>query len=300
MIAMENTETICESTERERWLTERGKGIGSSDAAAVLGLSPWRTPLAVYAEKLGLVEPDPQSEAAYWGTRIEPLVLERFRAETGRDVKPGGRLIRSVERPWQLCTLDGTQVSTGRSDPGVVEIKCTALRGRWDDGVPDYVETQVQHQLAVTGFQWASVAVLFGGSEFFWIDVERDEKFIATLTAAEAAFWQAIIDREPPPAEATDADRAILAKLWPKDSGELVTLDGSFMDLDDRREELKAQARGIDKELLGIENILRQAIGEASFAILPNGTCYQYKVEPRSEHIVKASSPRVLRRKGTK
>ena len=48
--------------DREQWLDIRSHGIGSSDAAAVLRLSPWKSPLALYAEKVGLIEPDDLSD----------------------------------------------------------------------------------------------------------------------------------------------------------------------------------------------------------------------------------------------
>ena len=65
---------------REQWLEERRKGIGGSDAAAIAGLSPWKSPVAVWLEKTGQVEPEEPGEAAYWGTVLEDVVARNFQS----------------------------------------------------------------------------------------------------------------------------------------------------------------------------------------------------------------------------
>lgn len=78
-----NTTTTA-AAERETWLRERKKGIGGSDVAAVLGLSPWRTPLDVFNDKTAeAVDEKPQSEAAHFGTILEDVVAEEFARRTG-------------------------------------------------------------------------------------------------------------------------------------------------------------------------------------------------------------------------
>ena len=37
---------------REEFLLERKKGIGGSDVAAIIGVSPWKTALGVYLDKV--------------------------------------------------------------------------------------------------------------------------------------------------------------------------------------------------------------------------------------------------------
>jgi putative phage-type endonuclease len=290
-------EAVCSSSDRERWLDARRSGIGSSDAAAVLGVYPWRTPLQTYADKIGLEEDTEASEAAYWGTKIEPLVLERFAAATGRTVRGAGMLIRSTSRRWQLATLDGVQMQEGRDGPGNVEVKCTGLVERWDDGIPPYVYAQAQHQLAVTGYKWGSVAVLFNGREFFFKDFDRDEEFIAELVRMEATFWRRVTDLEPPDPEGSEADRKVIAKLFPADvDPSPVLLGGEFINLDERLCLLKDQKKEIEAEVGTIENRIRMAIGEHVEALLPSGVKFTHKLQHRKETVQQASSFRVLRR----
>jgi hypothetical protein len=61
---------------KETWLTERRKGIGASEAAAVLGLSRYKSPLDVYLDKTGEIGPQDDSERMYWGRKLEGRVTE--------------------------------------------------------------------------------------------------------------------------------------------------------------------------------------------------------------------------------
>lgn len=288
-------EAVCDSDERERWLAERTKGIGSSDAATVLGVNPWKSRLELYAEKIGMEEPEEAGEAAYWGTKIEPLVLARFAEETNRKTARAGVLLRSTKHPFMLATLDGTQVQ--ERGVGSVEVKCTALEDRWDEGIPPYVVAQAQHQLAVTGYEFGSIAVLFKGRAFYFVDFERDEDVIAELVRSEQEFWNRIVDLDPPPAVGTEEDRRIIAKLFPKDvDPKPVILSGEYLNHDERLQELKEQKKSIEHNILAYENELRMAIGEHVEAVLPNGVRYTNRSQHRESYTVKASDFRVLRR----
>ena len=70
---------------RLEWLEYRRKGLGGSDAAAVLNLSPFRTARDLYYDKLGIVTADDQANwvALEVGTLLEPLVARIFAEKTG-------------------------------------------------------------------------------------------------------------------------------------------------------------------------------------------------------------------------
>lgn len=80
--------------QRAAWLKGRRTGIGGSDVAAVLGLNPWKTPLDVWNDKLGLSEDKEMSEPAYWGTVLEDTVAKEFQLRTGKRVQMNRLLIR--------------------------------------------------------------------------------------------------------------------------------------------------------------------------------------------------------------
>ena len=62
------------------WLAFRRKGIGASDAAAVLGLSKWTTNVELWEEKVGLRQPKNLSDNEHvrYGTAAETPLVKLF------------------------------------------------------------------------------------------------------------------------------------------------------------------------------------------------------------------------------
>lgn len=294
-------EIVCDSFDREAWLEARRSGIGSSDAPGVLGISPFASPLSVYADKIGAAFDKETSEAMRWGTKLEPLIVEEFGQETGRKVVRTNQLIRSTERPWQLATLDAEQEKLGRDGPGVLEIKATGFRaGDWTEGVPAHVFAQVQHQLDVTGYRWGSVAVLMFGCRMLWADVARDDTFIEKMRAAEADFWARVLAREPVAPDGSKASLDALRALYPHDTGEVIVLPGNLIGLDAEREALKAEMKSSEGRLACLDAELKAAIGDASVGELANGVSFTYRLQKRKAYEVKETNFRVLRRSAPK
>jgi putative phage-type endonuclease len=194
-----------EISAREAWLRERMTGIGSSDASAVAGVNPWRSPVDVWLEKTGNVPPSDDKDdlgPTYWGKRLENLVIEEYRNRTGAAIGHQQQLVRHREHPFMLATLDAIAVHPS-GGPRPLEAKTTRFSKDWgdqeSDEVPVHYVFQVQHQLAVTGFSVADIAVLIGGSDFRIYRIQRDEKIIEALVKVETEFWEAVMDRRPPP-----------------------------------------------------------------------------------------------------
>lgn len=194
---------------RSDWLAKRRKGIGGSDAAAIAGLSPWKTPLEVYLDKIG-EGVDEETPDMRRGTLFEPVVRQMYCDATGRTVeKPGGILVHPKIR-WMLANLDGIA-----SGDRLAEFKTARTRQGWGDpgssDVPMWYMLQVQHYLAVTGFAWADLAVLFGDFELAIYPIESDTDLQELLIEREAEFWAMVQSRTPPePVTANDVKRR-----WP-------------------------------------------------------------------------------------
>lgn len=295
-------EIVCEGSDRSAWLDARRLGIGSSDAPAVLGVSPFASPLSVYTDKLGMTEDRDATEAMRWGTMLEPLIVAEFARETHRSARMAGQLLRSKSRPWQMATLDATQRRPDREGTGLLEIKATGFRsGDWKEGVPEHVFAQVQHQFAVTGFAWGSVCVLQNGCRMLWADVERDDTFIdGVLLPAETEFWRRVLAHEPVAPDGSDASRDALRALYPEDSGGTIALPGELIELDAERAELKERAKEIAARVEWIDQQIKAAIGEAQVGRLANGVSYSHRLQKRAEYVVKATEFRVLRRSAPK
>jgi putative phage-type endonuclease len=197
---------------REEWLALRRRGIGSSDAAAAVGLDPYRSPFALWAEKRGEYTPSEPGEAAAWGTRLEPVVAAAWAEETGRRVRRRRAILLHPEFDFALCDLDF--YSPGPDGPEIVECKTTGAHNAedWADGaMPLRVRLQVLHQLAVTGYARAHVAALLGGQRLVVRTVEQDPGAQEDLMRGEAAFWALVEGGTPPGIDGTPSTWAALA-----------------------------------------------------------------------------------------
>lgn len=188
--------------DRAAWLDVRRKGVGGSDVAAIMGLSKYRSPYEVWAEKLGhVLAPDlSEKQAVQWGNILEPVIADHYGSLHGSTtVKPGSCVMRSLKRPWAQASLDYEIYVPGLGN-GILEIKTAGSRSsaEWDDGVPIYYLTQVMHYMSVTGWSFADVAVLIGGQDYREYRIMRDEDDIAEVEKAVDGFWHLVETREEP------------------------------------------------------------------------------------------------------
>lgn len=266
---------------RDEWLSVRKHGIGSSDAAAAVGLNPYQSQLELWLEKTGrdVLRPksDPHDEDSptYWGNILEPIVATHYTQRTGHRVR---RINAVLQHPdpslnWMLANIDREVI--GASDVQILECKTAGINGArlWKEGVPVYVQLQVMHQLAVTGKQAADVAVLLGGQHLEIHRIERDDELIARLIELERDFWSYVQRDTPPPADGSDSAEQALRCLYPQDSGHTLDftqnplLSGAFDELQSVRASLEIQG----KREAELKQQLQQAMGEASRAQFANG-----------------------------
>jgi putative phage-type endonuclease len=267
------------SLSREDWLDVRKNGIGGSDAAAAVGLNPYMSPLELWLTKTGrdanLPRPDPHdtTEPIYWGTLLEPIVAASYTKQTNHKVRRVNAVLQHPTIPFMLANVDREVV--GCRDVQLLECKTTGEFGArlWRDGVPEYVQLQVQHQLAVTGKQAADVAVLICGQKLEVHRVVRDDALIAKLIELEAAFWRYVETDTPPPADGSDsADRALRC-LYPGAGGTVDfsgdrRLSSAFADLVAVRAEIETRQQ-IEAQL---KQSIAQAMGEADRAEFETGS----------------------------
>lgn len=263
------------SLEREQWLEVRKQGIGSSDAAAAVGLCPYKSQLELWMDKTGRTErgADPgQDDPMYWGTLLEPFVAAAYGERTERKVRRINAVLQHPTYSFMLANIDREVI--GAPDVQILECKTAGEFGSrlWRDGVPEYVQLQVQHQLAVTGKQAADVAVLLCGQKLEIHRIERDEEVISRLVVLEARFWEYVIQDTPPSADGSESSARALRSLYSGndtsiDFSEDAQLSAVFASLVQLRDEI-AQ---MDKRAEHMRQQLEQSMGEASRAIFPSG-----------------------------
>lgn len=196
------------SLSREEWLAYRRKGIGGSDVAAIMGVSPFATIRDLYNDKVG-VEPMIEEEESNWvakevGHRLEDLVAEIFSKKTGLTVFPVRKMFRHPLYPFMLADVDFFIIFPDGSY-GILECKTCNYnaKSKWDnDEIPINYIYQVRHYLAVMNMKKAYIACLYGNNEdeFVIRSIERDMMEEEDIIAQETYFWNEYVEKkvEPP------------------------------------------------------------------------------------------------------
>jgi len=259
-----------------QWLDVRRNGIGSSDAAAAVGLNPYKSPLELWMEKTGRTPPQEdrpgQDDPRYWGTLLEPMVATAYQERTGRKVRKLNAVLQHPTFPYLLANIDREIV--GVSDVQVLECKTAGEFGAklWKDGVPEYVQLQVQHQLAVTGKTAADVAVLLCGQQLEIHRIARDEEVIARLIVLETRFWERVENDTPPTADGSASSARALRQLYGGNDTSLdFTADASLGDAFDTLAILKDELEAKEQEAERLKQTIQQAMGDASKALFAHG-----------------------------
>ena len=249
---------------RKQWLADRRNGIGASEAAAVLGLSPWQSRYALWAEKTGMVEPvdDPAMEERFMvGKLMEPIIAKLFTRKTGIKVWRNTRnaIVRNTDYPWMFATLDG--ITASGVSPGEVWEAKTAdawTAAKWRGGVPEEIWIQVQHQMACQYTTGAWVAA-FRNLTVEAFRVERDEEFIRDLIAREREFWTLVETKTPPEIDGHDATTEIL-KRRPQEDQDIIALPFEAAEKHCTRRRLSAEMKERKDECDAIDNRFRDWI----------------------------------------
>lgn len=176
------------------WLKARQNGIGGSDAPALV-LPPdvykWSRPKDVYMSKVGEVEMDEPLPCRV-GSFLEPLVAKIFTEETGMVVHRYNRIIISDEHPFMFANIDrklyGNNIGLEcKTTSDFMDKKFT------DDEYPYQYYVQMQHYMAVTGWDMWYLAVLIGNRKFRWYEVPRNDEDIKDIIESESRFWNDVV-----------------------------------------------------------------------------------------------------------
>lgn len=204
------------------WLAWRRKGIGGSDAAAILGISPWRTARDLYDDKLGIASA--QDDSGNWvalemGHLLEDLVARIFSQKTGYPIFQIKKMFRHPKHHCMLADVDYF-VTLPDGSTAILEIKTTNYNARshWWKGdipiVPPYYESQGRHYMAVMDLDRVFFCCLYGNNEdeVEIRELRRDTAYEQEMIFLEESFWNDhILARVPPPY--TEDGSLVLASL---------------------------------------------------------------------------------------
>lgn len=267
--------------------TDRSKFIGGSDAAAILGLSPWKSPYQLWLEKTGQrQEPTDATREKIFarGKRWEPTVVEMLLDELkdrGHDVQVIGRNLRyqDAQNDFLACELDLELLVDGEECNGEIKTVSPFARKLWGeqdtDQIPVYYTAQAMHGLMVKPRRRCIVAGLVSFDDLRVHEVIRDDETIAGIRMAEVDFWNRVQEGiAPDPINLDD-----LAIMFRTDNGQEVDLPqgGDLHDDLLRLRSVKAKAKALETEHELLEFRLKRYMGDAQVLMLAGDKAASWK-----------------------
>jgi predicted phage-related endonuclease len=248
-------------------------GIGGSDIAALVGLDPRRDAFDVYAEKMGLVEPQPPTTRMRAGTYLEAGILRWYGEETQQELVLDNVTRQHPERPWQVYTCDAFALSDAVAMPhwaGVVDAKLVSLDqlNRWGepgtDVVPDHIALQAQWYCSATKLPWCDIAALIGGNDLRIYRLHFDaEVEVALLTRAQDFWERHLVPGVAPIIGSTNTAKTYLQQRFPRNTEAVRVATAEEVTLMGYLREAKAEADRAIARKVAIENQIKAAIGDA-------------------------------------
>lgn len=283
----------------EVWLQERRKGITSSDVAAICGINPWKCGLEIFREKKGLIQTQPDNEFMKHGKGLEPYIFDCFVEKHKDELTFHGNpnaLYQHPTIPYHMSTPDRL-IGHNKYGPGLVELKTASEYSldEWEDNPPDYYILQVQHQMFVTGLDYAYVAALIGGNKFRTYFIPRDESIIGQMNALLDHFWNDhfIKDIEPE-VEGDQATTDFINGLYPESEGDKsIELPQCVEDAEQYLfwKEKRMEAKKMEDFFA---NKIKFIMGSHEKAFLPTGAIISWKTIHKKAYKVNETSYRMF------
>ncbi len=286
---------------RAEWLALRRTGIGSSDIAAICGLSKYRSALSVYLDKISDTIDQEENEHIEFGNWMEPHIRERFpvsfKKKEGKEILVNAYpyLLQHPEHSWMLYSPDG-EMYHPEYEYGGIEIK-TAGERQWkewvDEQLPDDYYLQCQWGMGVTGWTYMYIVALVG-KKLTWLHIPRNQDVIDTILERGKDFWfNHVIPRIPPAPDGSESAGQALKVLYPAEDGDKVELHQFIKEYDEYKtlnKEIKSKTQRLDQ----IKQIIQAAMGTAEVALIGERKA-TWKTQNREGHWVGPSQPRVFK-----
>jgi putative phage-type endonuclease len=289
---------------REKWLATRARNINSSEVGALFGLSPYMTPLELFALKTGQIEDSfTPNDRTIGGQFLEPAIAAwaqekfGFKAKPFKDYLENPKLKTGSSYDWQVTEWMNAPGSMDGRIP--LEIKCVDFRvfhgtfkagyvdRKWnadnadDIQAPAHIELQLQHQMLQSGAAWGVILVLIAGNDLRMIVRMRNESIGRKIEARIQQFWEDVSEGRQPGAD-YERDAETIKRLYARPDPR-ASIDpanhGQLMDAiaraTDAAEEKKAAASVEETAKAEVMDVMR----ECELAILPDQSKVSWKAD---------------------
>lgn len=205
---MEFIEVQKDETKKAAWIEMRKHYVTGTDAAKLLGLSPFGGIFDVWLDKIGQAPEFTQNAAMRAGSAFESAILKMYAEDTDAKLEhvDGYNLVTCDKYPRLGASLDGWNHTLGCPvDAKNIRWKNEKWGDAWTDEFPEYYKTQLQVQMMVTGAKFAHLAVMFSGQDFNIYTMEYDEELAQKIVDASEAFWPYVENSEMPEASGSES-----------------------------------------------------------------------------------------------
>lgn len=259
---------------REEWLKWRKRGIGGSDVSCLLGINKWKSEIELWLDKTNQTnEPTEENEAMQWGNIMEPIIRNHFAEVMNKPVVEVKAMLQHPQYPYMLADVDGLTVDDA-GNPAILEIKTASeyKRSEWEEDIPTYYQTQVQHYLCVTGVAKAYVAVLIGGNSFKVYEVDADMEIQSMLITLEQEFWNKVQNMIRPEMDGSDAAKDLLDNIYRGGIAEQIILPEEAIEYVDQYIEACAEEDNAKAKKQEASNRIKEIMGDYDKAKCLNHT----------------------------
>lgn len=292
----------------EEWLDYRRQGIGGSDAAAILGISPFATARDLYYDKLKIVSYEEEENnwvAKRIGHLLEALVAEIFQKKTGFPICQVHMMFRHPTYSFMLADVDYF-ITLPNGETAILEIKTTNYNAKdawWQNGqnvVPANYEAQGRHYMCVMNMNHVYFCCLYGNTEDEIIirHIKRDKAYEDELIALESNFWNNHVLTKAPPPYTEDGDLildSVKRHFGPADpnapqvelSMPLANCVARFTQLQAQKKIADAQSRNLENEMKRLQGQIVAEMGKSCTAVCAVGEdAYTVTYNPARKPIV--------------
>ena len=257
------------ANDHEAWEKLRMSGIGGSDVAVIMGYNPWKKPYALYCEKVGLVPPEDlsENEAVEWGTKLEPIVAQKFSEVTGKKLKRWGTVC-NPDAPWQMANFDRLIVG---EDCGLECKTANAFKKEeWEgDSVPDAYYCQCEWYCFLSGLSGWWIACLIGGQHFEYKYIPRNDAFIQDMLEKVTDFWENyVLAKVPPDVDGSESSTEALKKAYSSSNGMEIALPSQANELFLRLDELDKTLALVKEQQEQAKNQLKLMLGDNEIGVI--------------------------------
>ena len=213
---------------RAEFQQERQSGIGSSDMPAILGISPFRSAVDVYLEKIGERPASPVSPAMRVGLKLEPVIASEYEELTDNTLNRKETFFRHPDHDWFITHPDRFVLGGKEEFTRLVELKSVGpyMAYQWGeegtDEVPEYYIAELQHRLHIIhekfGIEYADIAAFFRGpAETKIYTVKYDLELGQLMLDKAMKFWfDHVLKKQPPAMDGSPAATELLKRKFPR------------------------------------------------------------------------------------